>query len=344
MPEPRSRTSGAGRNPVRVGAVKQDAKNFGYRRWPGSGKSAPRWILCIGIARGAAQVRHLATESRFITQAWRLFYTIYDLRRLKPEQTHLYLLCYAWQRYRQLTDNLVDAFDFHMKQVEDDSKTAAEKALHHELLRPATGNPAVGQLLLLYVDDTVTDATPFGTVRRRQRSRSSRRSAVDARQTHVRTSLSARWRCAGRRWTDWRSACANICGRWMSALDFASATPNPWLAALAWMKQVFARQQPPVATAPRGIPQRHHPQAAATVPPEIRRRRHSHWSARRPLRVLALPPDPEASRNRANCTSTTAFSAVASATNWSRWNEKRTSLRRWIFPGCASQSRLSSTR
>ena len=27
------------------------------------------------------------------------FYTIYDLRRFKPGQTHLYLLCCAWQRY-----------------------------------------------------------------------------------------------------------------------------------------------------------------------------------------------------------------------------------------------------
>src|SRR3954470_7308025 len=46
------------------------------------------------------------------------YYTIYDLRRLKPEQTHLYLLCYAWQRYRQLTDNLVEAFGYHMNQLE----------------------------------------------------------------------------------------------------------------------------------------------------------------------------------------------------------------------------------
>ncbi len=33
------------------------------------------------------------------------FYTIYDLRNLKSEQTYLYLLCYAWLRYRQLSDN-----------------------------------------------------------------------------------------------------------------------------------------------------------------------------------------------------------------------------------------------
>ena len=40
------------------------------------------------------------------------FYTVYDLRRLKAEQTHLYLLCYTWQRYRQLTDNLADALSY----------------------------------------------------------------------------------------------------------------------------------------------------------------------------------------------------------------------------------------
>ena len=55
------------------------------------------------------------------------FYTVYDLRRLKPEQTHLYLLCYAWLRYRQLTDNLVDALGYHMKQLEDESKARASK-------------------------------------------------------------------------------------------------------------------------------------------------------------------------------------------------------------------------
>ncbi|HBO5822948.1 TPA: hypothetical protein L4617_006853, partial [Pseudomonas aeruginosa] len=43
------------------------------------------------------------------------FYTVHDLRHLKAEQTRLYLLCYAWVRYRQLTDNLVDAMAFHMK-------------------------------------------------------------------------------------------------------------------------------------------------------------------------------------------------------------------------------------
>ena len=56
------------------------------------------------------------------------FYTVYDLRNLKADQTHLYLLCYAWQRYRQLSDNLVDAMAYHMKQLEDESRARASKS------------------------------------------------------------------------------------------------------------------------------------------------------------------------------------------------------------------------
>lgn len=96
-----------------------------------------------------------------------IFYTVHDLRNLKPEQTHLYLLCYAWQRYRQLTDNLVDALGYHMKQLEDESKARGQKHFIAEQVRRQQETPQVGRLLLLYVDDTVADATPFGSVRQR---------------------------------------------------------------------------------------------------------------------------------------------------------------------------------
>ena len=95
------------------------------------------------------------------------FYTVYDLRRLKPEQSQLYLLCYAWQRYRQLTDNLVDAMGYHMKRVEDESKTRADKLFAAERTQRQQETPKVGHLLSLYVDDTLDDAMPFGDVRER---------------------------------------------------------------------------------------------------------------------------------------------------------------------------------
>jgi hypothetical protein len=71
----------------------------------------------------------------------------------------------AWQRYRQLTDNLVDAVGYHMKQFEDESKTRADKSFSAEKVRRQQETPQVGRVLLLYVDETVDDDTPFCAVR-----------------------------------------------------------------------------------------------------------------------------------------------------------------------------------
>ncbi len=92
---------------------------------------------------------------------------IHELRNLKADQTQLYLLCYAWVRYRQLTDNLVDAMTYHMKKLEDECSVSAKQSFVAEQVRRNQETSQVGRLLSLYVDETVTDPTPFGEVRQR---------------------------------------------------------------------------------------------------------------------------------------------------------------------------------
>ncbi|HEV8052105.1 MAG TPA: DUF4158 domain-containing protein, partial [Parachlamydiaceae bacterium] len=67
------------------------------------------------------------------------YYDIYELRvKIKPEQAYLYLLCYIWQRYRKLNDNLKDAFCFHLKQFEDDLKKKAKEAYTQHVMSQHT--------------------------------------------------------------------------------------------------------------------------------------------------------------------------------------------------------------
>ena len=54
-----------------------------------------------------------------------------------------------------------------MKQLEEEGKAQANKHFLAEQGRHHPETPQVGRLLLLYVDDTVTDTTPFGEVRQR---------------------------------------------------------------------------------------------------------------------------------------------------------------------------------
>ena len=59
----------------------------------------------------------------------------------------------------------------HTQQLEDDTKARSEQAFYEQQLKRQKESPRLGQLLLLYVDATVSDTTPFGNVRRVDRSK-----------------------------------------------------------------------------------------------------------------------------------------------------------------------------
>ena len=145
-----------------LSSIQQDAKHFGYRimflERQKRDTLAPLYVIAKALlsSLGISQL-NIACYASLAN-----YYTIYDLRRLKPRRTYLYLLCYARQRYRQLSDNLVDALGYHMKQLEDASKESAQKQVAQAKAEKDREAPQVGRLVLLYVDDTLEDLIPFG--------------------------------------------------------------------------------------------------------------------------------------------------------------------------------------
>jgi TnpA family transposase len=94
------------------------------------------------------------------------YYTIYDLRKkLKIEQTYLYLLCYGWQRYQQISDNLISAFSFCLKHTdkEIDELTTAKFSQH--VMSQRDEFIIMKRLAQFYIDDDLSDEINFGTVR-----------------------------------------------------------------------------------------------------------------------------------------------------------------------------------
>ena len=150
-----------------LAALKQDAKHFGWRQMAHERETRTMLEPLHRIAKALLPQLAISQQNLHYYASLANFNTVYDLRRLKPDQTRLYLLCYAWRRYRQRTDNLVDALGYHMKKLEDESKIRSNQHFVTEQVRRQRETPQVGRLLLLYVDDTVTDVTPFGDVRRR---------------------------------------------------------------------------------------------------------------------------------------------------------------------------------
>jgi TnpA family transposase len=227
-----------------LAALKQDAQSFRYRQMGMERQKRLTLAPLYAIAKTLLPSLDLSQLNIAYYASLANFYTIYDLRRFKPSQTYLYLLCYAWQRYRQLTDNVVEAFGYHTRQLEDDTKAVANKQatqIHNERQQ---ATPRVGELLLLYVDDTLADVTPFGTVRQRafriipeEKLRSTGKLLMEKPVSQ----MDLRWDAVDKQ----SGLCTKNLRPLAMALDFESASVRGkfWLAALQWMKAVFARQQ-----------------------------------------------------------------------------------------------------
>jgi hypothetical protein len=102
--------------------------------------------------------------------------------------------------------------------------------------------PQVGRLLL-YVDGTVADATPFGDVRQRAYKimpKDALQRAGQRLSLRPASKLTLRWRVIDGLADRIRRHLRPLYG----VLDFAGANPDsPWLVALAWAKGVFAKTQ-----------------------------------------------------------------------------------------------------
>jgi len=246
-----------------LAALKQDAKDFGWRQMAREREKRTTLEPLHGIAKALLPKLGISQQNLMYYASLANFYTVHDLRNLKADQTQLYLLCYAWIRYRQLTDNLVDAMAYHMKQLEDESSMDAKQSLVAEQVRRHKETPQVGRLLSLYVDDSVADPTPFGEVRQRAykiMSKDVLQNTAQRMSVKQPSKLALHWQAV--------DGLAERIRRHLRplyvTLDFAGTDPgSPWLAALSWAKSVFTKKQRlsqrPLAECP-----------AATLPKRLR--------------------------------------------------------------------------
>lgn len=226
-----------------LAALKQDAKHFGYRMMASERQKRvslePLYQATTSILPRLTISKQNLNHYASLVQ----YYTIYDLRRLKPEQTNLYLLCYSWQRYQQLTDNLVEALCYHIKQFEDETKDKATKQFSEYQAKRTQESTQVGRLLLLYVDESLNDDLPFGEIRRRAFSVMPKESVRKTGQQLTEkpaNEMAFRWQAVDQAASRFRKHLRPLC----MALDFSSTTPQcPWLAAIRWFRDVFSHQQ-----------------------------------------------------------------------------------------------------
>jgi TnpA family transposase len=226
-----------------LAALKQDAKNFGYRMMTVERQKRTTLAPMHHAAKDLLPRFGISQQNIEYYASLVHYYTIYDLRRMRPAQSHLYLLCYAWQRYRQLSDNLVEAFDHQLRQIQQQTKEASEAAYVLAQAKRQQEAPRVGRVLLLYVDEAVEDVTPFGAVRSQAFAILPREALLTAGKRLCEkpvSQLELRWQAIDRAAARFKQNLRPLA----MALEFsAEPATSPWHAALCWMRDVFSREQ-----------------------------------------------------------------------------------------------------
>ncbi len=133
-----------------LAGFKQDAKNFGFKMMLKERQKQDILEPLYKAAKDILQKLDISKQNIDYYANLANHYTIYELRRLKHNQNHLYLLCYAFKRHQQINDNLIDAFIYQIKKLDEMIESKADKQFseNEENLQVK-----IAQLILLYVDE-----------------------------------------------------------------------------------------------------------------------------------------------------------------------------------------------
>lgn len=149
----------------RVSILKHEPKDFSYKEMRQEVERRNFFQPLYVFAQSFLAPAGLSVESGKYYASLVTFYTVYKLQRMPISTTRLYLLCFAFHRFRQINDNLIEAFLYLVNHYEAQAKQAADTGVQQATDEASDNLQAAGAVLNLFVDTSITDDTPFATVK-----------------------------------------------------------------------------------------------------------------------------------------------------------------------------------
>jgi hypothetical protein len=148
----------------RISALKREPKDFSHKELKREVERRKFFQPLHEFAQDFLVAAGLSNESGKYYASLVKFYTAYKLQRMPKGAARLYLLCFAFHRFRQINDNLIEAFIHLVSQYEKQAKHAAEAAMQQALLNAGENLRAAGEVLHLFIDKSISGDSPFATV------------------------------------------------------------------------------------------------------------------------------------------------------------------------------------
>lgn len=151
----------------RISALKREPKDFSYQELKREVERRKFFQPLHEFSQSFLAAAGLSNESGKYYASLVKFYTVYKLQRMPKGTSRLYLLCFAFHRFRQINDNLIEAFIHLVDQYEKQAKQAAGDAMQHALVDASEHLQAAGEVLRLFIDKSISVDSPFSAVKQK---------------------------------------------------------------------------------------------------------------------------------------------------------------------------------
>jgi TnpA family transposase len=149
----------------RIRALQREPKSFSYKELHQEVQRRGFFKPLYPFSRDFLLTTGLSNESVKYYASLVPFYTVYKLRRMAVATARLYLLCFAHQRFRQINDNLTDAFIHLVDHYEKQAKLASDEAARRAMDEASEHLKSAGQVLNLFIDPSIPADAPFEQVK-----------------------------------------------------------------------------------------------------------------------------------------------------------------------------------
>ena len=93
------------------------------------------------------------------------YYTVYKLKRMMQLIVYTYLLCFIFNRYQKISNNLLNGLIYQASNFKKEAKTAAKETVYNKKIEFNRDLKQAGKVFDLFMDDDIPNETEFGKVR-----------------------------------------------------------------------------------------------------------------------------------------------------------------------------------
>jgi hypothetical protein len=145
--------------------LKKEPKDFSYKEITQEVHKRESLKPLYGLARKFLSGAGISNENIKYYASLVAYYTVYKLKRMKCETAYIYLLCFLFNRYQKINDNLVDTFLYYVSNYINEAKQVAKEKVYEYKMEGNNHLKDIGKILDLFIDENISEKIEFCKVK-----------------------------------------------------------------------------------------------------------------------------------------------------------------------------------